>query len=62
MLVHDIKRNETRVINFQGSTPELLREEMLQNPSEMKVTNQYVKLPLEVLDFCYQYCIYPFIE
>ncbi|XP_011473701.1 glutathione hydrolase 7 isoform X2 [Oryzias latipes] len=36
MLVHDIKRNETRVINFQGSTPELLRDEMLQNPSEMK--------------------------
>ncbi|KAF6722744.1 Gamma-glutamyltransferase 7 [Oryzias melastigma] len=36
MLVHDIRRNETRVINFQGSAPELIREEMVQNSSEMK--------------------------
>ncbi|RVE72849.1 hypothetical protein OJAV_G00041940 [Oryzias javanicus] len=36
MLVHNIKRNETRVINFQGSAPELIREEMVQNLSDMK--------------------------
>lgn len=49
MLVHDIRRNETRVINFQGSAPELIREEMVQNSSEMKVTNPYVKMHLQVL-------------
>ncbi len=37
MLVHDIQKNETRVINFQGTAPETLKEEMLQNVSELKV-------------------------
>ncbi|KAM9362194.1 glutathione hydrolase 7-like [Symphorus nematophorus] len=36
MLVHDIRKNETRVINFQGTAPEMLTEEMLQNVSEVK--------------------------
>lgn len=37
MLVHNIRLNETRVINFQGSAPNGLQEEMLQNVSEVKV-------------------------
>ncbi|XP_031704454.1 glutathione hydrolase 7-like isoform X2 [Anarrhichthys ocellatus] len=36
MLVHDIQRNETRVINFQGTAPTALKEEMLQSVSELK--------------------------
>ncbi|XP_068450509.1 glutathione hydrolase 7-like isoform X2 [Clinocottus analis] len=36
MLVHDIHRNETRVINFQGTAPKALTEEKLQNVSELK--------------------------
>ncbi|XP_035518399.1 glutathione hydrolase 7-like [Morone saxatilis] len=36
MLVHDIHKNETRVINFQGTAPKTLKEEMLQNVSELK--------------------------
>lgn len=37
MLVHDIHKNETRVINFQGTAPKALKEEMLRNVSELKV-------------------------
>lgn len=37
MLIHKVRQNETRVINFQGSAPNGLREEMLRNASEQKV-------------------------
>ncbi|KAF3855864.1 hypothetical protein F7725_016587 [Dissostichus mawsoni] len=40
MLVHDIRKNKTRVIDFQGSAPKTLKEEMLQNVSEVKVISQ----------------------
>ncbi|KAM3622325.1 uncharacterized protein V6R79_023221 [Siganus canaliculatus] len=36
MLVHNIRRNETRVIDFQGSAPKSLGEKMLQDVSEVK--------------------------
>ncbi|XP_051271044.1 glutathione hydrolase 7-like [Dicentrarchus labrax] len=36
MLVHDIHKNKTRVIHFQGTAPKALKEEMLQNISEVK--------------------------
>uniref|UniRef100_A0A3Q3NFE7 Glutathione hydrolase n=1 Tax=Mastacembelus armatus TaxID=205130 RepID=A0A3Q3NFE7_9TELE len=36
MMVHDIHKNETRVINFQGTAPRTLTEDMLQNVSELK--------------------------
>ncbi|KAM7423232.1 hypothetical protein PAMA_011000 [Pampus argenteus] len=36
MLVHDIRENETRLIDFQGTAPKTLREEMLQTDLEMK--------------------------
>ncbi|XP_029288120.1 glutathione hydrolase 7-like isoform X2 [Cottoperca gobio] len=36
MLVHDIQKNETRVISFQGTAPTTLKEEMLQNVLELK--------------------------
>ncbi|XP_034389756.1 glutathione hydrolase 7-like [Cyclopterus lumpus] len=36
MLVHDIHGNKTTVINFQGTSPKALTEEMLQNVSELK--------------------------
>ncbi|XP_032369017.1 glutathione hydrolase 7 [Etheostoma spectabile] len=36
MLVHDIHKNETRVINFQGTAPKTLKEEMPWNVSEQK--------------------------
>ncbi|XP_034068231.1 glutathione hydrolase 7-like [Gymnodraco acuticeps] len=36
MLVHDIRKNKTRLIDFQGSAPKTLKEEMLQNVSEVK--------------------------
>ncbi|XP_008282204.1 gamma-glutamyltransferase 7-like [Stegastes partitus] len=36
MLVHDIHKNETRVINFQGHAPKTLGKKMLQNVSELK--------------------------
>lgn len=35
MMVHDIHKNETKVINFQGTAPKTLTEE---NVSELKVT------------------------
>ncbi|XP_070814249.1 glutathione hydrolase 7-like [Chaetodon trifascialis] len=44
MLVHDIHKNETRVINFQGTAPKMLKEEMLQNVSEVKA-GLYVGVP-----------------
>jgi len=37
MLVHDIQRNKTTVINFQGTSPKALTEEMLKNVSQLKV-------------------------
>ncbi|XP_069008781.1 glutathione hydrolase 7-like [Embiotoca jacksoni] len=36
MIVHDISKNETKVINFQGATPKTIREEMMQNISALK--------------------------
>ncbi|XP_039467806.1 glutathione hydrolase 7 isoform X4 [Oreochromis aureus] len=36
MLVHDIHRNETRVINFLGSAPKAFRMEVLHNVSQAK--------------------------
>ncbi|KAM9859963.1 glutathione hydrolase 7-like [Aulostomus maculatus] len=36
MLVHDIHKNETKLINFQGTAPKRLNEGMLQNGSELK--------------------------
>ncbi|KAM6927901.1 glutathione hydrolase 7-like [Xenentodon cancila] len=36
MLIHDIHRNVTKVINFQGAAPKTFKEEMLQNGSEIK--------------------------
>ncbi|XP_071350804.1 glutathione hydrolase 7-like isoform X2 [Trachinotus anak] len=36
IMVHDIRKNETRVINFQGTAPKTLTEEMLQNVSELE--------------------------
>lgn len=41
MLVHDIHKNKTRVINFQGTAPKTLKEEMLQNVSELKVIKRW---------------------
>lgn len=37
MLVHNIKMNETRVIDFQGAAPQRYREEVKTNSSELKV-------------------------
>lgn len=37
MLVHDITENKTRVINFQGTAPKTLKEDMLRDVSELKV-------------------------
>ncbi|XP_077386822.1 glutathione hydrolase 7-like isoform X2 [Festucalex cinctus] len=36
MLVHDIRRNKTKVLNFQGTAPKMLTEQMLQNGFEQK--------------------------
>ncbi|XP_028261007.1 glutathione hydrolase 7-like [Parambassis ranga] len=36
MLVHNIKMNETRVIDFQGAAPQRYREEVKTNSSELK--------------------------
>uniref|UniRef100_A0A3P8U6T4 Glutathione hydrolase n=1 Tax=Amphiprion percula TaxID=161767 RepID=A0A3P8U6T4_AMPPE len=36
MLVHDIHKNQTRVINFQGTAPKTFRKEMLHNVSGLK--------------------------
>uniref|UniRef100_A0AAQ4QAR7 Glutathione hydrolase n=1 Tax=Gasterosteus aculeatus aculeatus TaxID=481459 RepID=A0AAQ4QAR7_GASAC len=36
MLVHDLHRKETRVIDFQGTAPKALKEVMLQNVSGLK--------------------------
>ncbi|XP_041802153.1 glutathione hydrolase 7-like [Chelmon rostratus] len=44
ILVHDIHKNKTRVINFQGTAPKTLKEEMLQNVSELKA-GLYVGVP-----------------
>lgn len=40
MLVHDISKKETRVINFQGTAPNGLKEEMLQNSLEVSEGRQ----------------------
>ncbi|XP_030274967.1 glutathione hydrolase 7-like isoform X1 [Sparus aurata] len=36
MMVHDIQKNVTRVIHFQGTAPNTLREEMLPNVLQLK--------------------------
>ncbi|KAM8867957.1 glutathione hydrolase 7-like [Synchiropus picturatus] len=36
MLVHDIRKNETKILDFLESTPQMLKEEMLQNGLEQK--------------------------
>ncbi|XP_053171460.1 glutathione hydrolase 7-like [Scomber japonicus] len=36
MMVHDIHSNKTRLINFLGTVPTTLKEDMLQNGSELK--------------------------
>lgn len=41
MMVHDISRNETRVIDFQGAAPKTLTEEMLRNASELEVKHMW---------------------
>ena len=37
MMVHDIQKNVTRVIHFQGTAPKTLREETLPNVLQLKV-------------------------
>lgn len=37
MLIHDSRRNQTKVINFQGSAPKNLTEAMGKNASDSKV-------------------------
>lgn len=37
MMVHDIRGNETKVLNFLGTVPKALTEEMLHSDSELKV-------------------------
>lgn len=37
MLVHNARQNRTKVINFQGSAPKALTENMVQNVSDVKV-------------------------
>lgn len=37
MLVHDVHKNETRVINFLGTAPKAFSSEMQHNLSEVKV-------------------------
>lgn len=41
MMVHDIQKNVTRVIHFQGTAPKTLKEEMLQNVSQLKVIKRW---------------------
>ncbi|XP_029007611.1 glutathione hydrolase 7-like [Betta splendens] len=36
MMVHDIRRNQTKVLNFLGTAPKALTEEMLHGVSELK--------------------------
>lgn len=36
-MVHDIQKNVTRVIHFQGTAPKTLREETLPNVLQLKV-------------------------
>lgn len=37
MLVHDIRRNESRVIDFSETAPSAILEDMLQTNLELKV-------------------------
>ena len=37
MLIHDTRKNQTKVTNFQGTAPKALKEEMLQNILELEV-------------------------
>lgn len=39
MLVHNIRKNETRVIDFRETAPSSLREEMLMSNLDQKVRN-----------------------
>lgn len=39
MLVHNIRKNETRVIDFRETAPTSLREEMLTSNLDQKVSN-----------------------
>ncbi|KAK5623377.1 hypothetical protein CRENBAI_015395 [Crenichthys baileyi] len=36
MLIHDSRRNQTKVINFQGSAPKTLTEDVVQNASDIR--------------------------
>lgn len=39
MLVHNIRKNQTRVIDFRETAPSSLREEMLTSNLDQKVRN-----------------------
>ncbi|XP_040890523.1 glutathione hydrolase 7-like [Toxotes jaculatrix] len=57
MLVHDIHKNETRVINFQGTAPKTLKEQMLQNVLQPEAGLQ-VAVPGMLRGLHHAHCLY----
>ena len=62
MMVHDIQKNVTRVIHFQGTAPKTLKEEMLQNVSQLKVIKRWWGVGgVTIDDFLFHYLSFSFI-
>lgn len=53
MLVHDIRRNESHLIDFRESAPGALREEALQRSWETKVGTLVRRESAGVVSLCY---------
>lgn len=56
MLVHDIRKNETRVIDFRETAPSAIHEEMLQTNLDHIVWH-FSGVPFNLIIVMYQYNI-----
>lgn len=46
MLVHDIRKNETRVIDFRETAPSAIHEEMLNTDLDLNVRRFFLRIIL----------------
>lgn len=52
MLVHDIRKNETRVIDFRETAPAAIHEEMLQTNLDLNVRHFFWRIRFTTMRCC----------
>lgn len=57
MLVHDIRKNETSVIDFRETAPSAIQEEMMQKNLDVYVRQFSVSVYQKSRIHCYCYCL-----